>query len=400
MAKKAPSVSILSIFPHSDGLLSQLTLPIYAWAYYKNKRVDLLTGEVFSSSLETLQDQLNQIPLNTFFSRPRIIHLFYEWGYFYSGHELLLGEESLLAIDLTFEDRFLSYQPTSFKEVKLKPLKSISYDHYYRIFRKGYDRLLRGDCYQYNLTYPFSYTFSPSLNDSSDFEDIISFYWRNRDFLGEWGIATFIGPWQKAFISNTPELLFKIVDNKDHINIISTPIKGTIPLDSSNNFNKKWEQLQACAKNCGELDMITDLIRNDLSKIEHPKSRVTALGKPLKAPGLLHRYSQIQVSVSPSISLGRVLECLFPGGSITGAPKKSSMEIIQNLEEVSRGFYCGSTLFLYKKQKTASINIRSFTLFQKILQIHAGGGITLQSHPQGEFDEMIAKRNSALAAFI
>ena len=87
---------------------------------------------------------------------------------------------------------------------------------------------------------------------------------------------------------------------------------------------------------------------------------------------------------------------MFPGGSITGAPKKRVMSILHKLEKKPRGFYCGSTLLLTPKKAQASINIRSaiFDLKTQELSYKAGGGITLLSTAQNEFLEMTYKRDS------
>ena len=116
----------------------------------------------------------------------------------------------------------------------------------------------------------------------------------------------------------------------------------------------------------------------------------------LLVPGLIHQYSEIKVPLSQHVTLKNILEKIFPGGSITGAPKKRVMQILKKLESRSRGFYCGSTLLFSKGQIEASINIRSSVVdFKKrSLSYQAGGGITLLSQPQHEFLEMTYKHDS------
>ena len=98
------------------------------------------------------------------------------------------------------------------------------------------------------------------------------------------------------------------------------------------------------------------------------------------------------------MNLWRVIEKIFPGGSITGAPKLRAMRLIHKLEKRPRGFYCGSTIILFKNMKSASINIRSseidFSPNKRTLLYQAGGGITLLSSVDEEYKEMTYKHDS------
>ena len=102
------------------------------------------------------------------------------------------------------------------------------------------------------------------------------------------------------------------------------------------------------------------------------------------------------MELSAFIDLWSVISKVFPGGSITGAPKKRAMRLIHSLEKRERGFYCGSTLIFYQQMKSASINIRSAVIdFEnQTLLYQAGGGITLLSDALDEFKEMTYKRDS------
>ena len=174
------------------------------------------------------------------------------------------------------------------------------------------------------------------------------------------------------------------------------PIKGSINYNNDEDFDQKWNELIKSKKDESELFMITDLIKNDLSKIECPVAEVISLKLPLVVPGILHQYSLLSVDLSYKITLKKIIESLFPGGSITGAPKKRIIKILSELENYKRGFYCGSTIFLYEDQVSASINIRSAEVMSnnKLLRYSAGGGITLNSNVDDEFDEMKMKVNS------
>ena len=198
------------------------------------------------------------------------------------------------------------------------------------------------------------------------------------------------------YLSNSPECLFQIKKHSKHFKLWSMPIKGTMPLDSFSQFSKTWEKLTNCKKNEAELFMITDLLRNDLSAIDLPRSRVVKLKAPLIVPGILHQYSLIAVDLGYHINLNDIIKSLFPGGSIMGPPKKKVGNILYELENYTRGLYCGSTIVLYKSILASSINIRSaeVNLKNQTLSYKAGGGITLQSSAQVEFKEMQLKVDS------
>jgi len=176
------------------------------------------------------------------------------------------------------------------------------------------------------------------------------------------------------------------------------PIKGTILRPGGENWRSLWKQLVLDKKNQAELYMISDLLRNDLSRIELPRAVIVKKKFPKLVPGLLHQCSQIDVELSDDVNVWRVIEKIFPGGSITGAPKLRAMRLIDRLEKRERGFYCGSTLIFYKKMKSASINIRSSTVdfHNSLLHYQAGGGVTLLSEVEDEYNEMTYKHDSFL----
>jgi anthranilate/para-aminobenzoate synthase component I len=179
------------------------------------------------------------------------------------------------------------------------------------------------------------------------------------------------------------------------------PIKGTLKRVENENWKPLWKKLVSDKKSQAELFMISDLLRNDLSRIEKPRAQIVKKKYPKLVPGLIHQYSQIDVELSDDVNLWRVIEKIFPGGSITGAPKVRAMKLIHELEKRNRGFYCGSTLILLKEMKSASINIRSseisFSPNEKKLLYQAGGGITLMSNVFEEYCEMTYKHDSFIS---
>jgi anthranilate/para-aminobenzoate synthase component I len=354
---------------------------------YKNYYFDLISNQ---KVMVKCKHWLNNIPetVATFFNSPKVLHLFYEIGFLIENIEnSLIKENSILAIELEFECfEFLRLSPSN--RIRLNLKSNSDFKKYENLFNQGYKELISGNCYQFNLTQKFIYSFSEKLNAMNFVEKI----WSNSNSRGAFGSATYIPMLNKLYISNSPECLFTIAENI----ITSMPIKGTLHFSKNDNFQNKWEQLKNDKKCESELFMIADLIRNDLSRIENPNAQVLEKKSPLLVPGLLHQFSKISISVSDKVKIKTILEKMFPGGSITGAPKKRVMKILANLEQSNRGFYCGSTCLFFGTMKSASINIRSAEVDFKKQQLiyQAGGGITLKSEVQNEFDEMSYKVNS------
>jgi para-aminobenzoate synthetase component 1 len=266
---------------------------------------------------------------------------------------------------------------------------------YEKKFNKGYKELLAGNCYQFNLTEKFEF----SIN-TTDPLSIMGSLWKTPNARAPYGHASFIPSINKFYLSNSPESLFELSKKGQQFCIRTRPIKGTIA--NENNSNQNWKRLLKSEKDRAELYMITDLMRNDLSRIQKPNARVIKKRSRLFVPGLIHQYSLIEAFLDSTINLFEIIKSLFPGGSITGAPKKRVLEILQKLEKRDRGFYCGSTILLYKKIMASSINIRSaeINLKNNKLYYSSGGGITLLSTAEQEYQETLRKLESFTKLFV
>lgn len=146
--------------------------------------------------------------------------------------------------------------------------------------------------------------------------------------------------------------------------------------------------------------MIVDLIRNDLSKNCRPGSvKVDKLCELQSFETVHHLVSTVSGTLKPEASAFTALIDAFPGGSITGAPKKRAMEIIRELEPHQRGLYCGSVFYLAAEGRMDSnILIRSFVCENGEIKGFAGGGIVADSNMAEEFDETNTKINRLLDA--
>lgn len=185
---------------------------------------------------------------------------------------------------------------------------------------------------------------------------------------------------------------------QSHNSYVETrPIKGTEPRDINPiNDKKNAEKLLASEKDRAENLMIVDLLRNDLSKNCIPGSvNVKALCELKSYSNVHHLESIIEGVLKPQSTLVKVLKDCFPGGSITGTPKKRSMEIISDLEPHRRDIYCGSIGYIgFNHNMDTNIAIRTLVRKDNNIHFYSGGGIVAQSNSKNEFDEISFKASN------
>lgn len=198
-------------------------------------------------------------------------------------------------------------------------------------------------------------------------------------------------------ISSSPERLVSV--NQGHVE--TRPIKGTRPR-TGRPMVDIWarEKLSTSEKDIAENTMIVDLMRNDLSRVCTDDSvTVPQLCEMEEYASVMHLVSSVEGQLRPERDLTDLLSAIFPGGSITGAPKVRAMEIIAELEPDSRGAYCGSLGYLgFDNSADLNILIRTVTAQRGWWQIPVGGGIVSQSDPKQEYDETWAKAAGLLRA--
>ena len=198
-------------------------------------------------------------------------------------------------------------------------------------------------------------------------------------------------------ISASPERLCSVRDR-----IVETrPIKGTRRRTGHPVVDiQAREELLASEKDRAENTMIVDLMRNDLSIVCEPDSvRVGQLCKLEEYQSVLHLVSSVEGKLKPANNLIDLVAAIFPGGSVTGAPKVRAMEIIAELETCARGAYCGSMGYLgFDGSADLNILIRTITASQGWWQIPVGGGIVSHSIPKKEYEETWTKAAGMLRA--
>ncbi len=377
---------ILSRFRWNNSTVLELSRPITAYVYYRATRHNLITGYPETYPLQKFLDSLEEKKLQDKVKGHHVYHFHYELGLILQDLGHSVGDDVPLAIEIEYESARKSKPGKSrLTSLPFKTLERPMWSEYKEAYRAIQNHLEAGNCYQVNVTYPFDFETEENL----DPRDIMSYFF-SREGLGAFAHATLYH--EQLILSNSPECLFQYRDEE----IWTMPIKGTMKRKGT--LNEDWQELKNSEKDEAELSMITDLLKNDLNRLDRPRAKVLKKRAPLEVPGLLHQYSLLSVKLQKKISLLHTLTCLFPGGSVTGAPKKRVMQIIQDLERAPRGIYCGTTLLCYGGKKIASINIRTAQgdLSERLWRYGAGGGVTLGSNPVHEFQEMEAKVASFL----
>lgn len=269
-----------------------------------------------------------------------------------------------------------SFYPTDFK-------LGVEYSEYKDNFLKIQSYLEKGDSYQVNYTIPSSFQWEGSGH--SLYQYLLS---RQRV-----AYSSYCDTGKHQIISLSPELFFRLDGNR----IQAKPMKGTARRSPHLLIDKQIEYaLGNSEKNRAENLMITDLIRNDLGKISIPGSVKTSNIFSVETYETVHQMtSTVEAELLPEMDFFCLIENLFPSGSITGAPKIRSMEIIRELESKPRGVYTGTIGYLpprkLNKPSVWNIAIRTIELEHRTGHLGIGGGIVLDSRPEEEYEECKTK---------
>lgn len=195
-----------------------------------------------------------------------------------------------------------------------------------------------------------------------------------------------------SILSSSPErfLHFHPITRIAH----TRPIKGTRPRSPLPREDECWaRELLASEKDKAEHIMIVDLERNDLGRVAEIGTVTVSDLYALEAhPSVWHLVSTVEAKIPGGKDVMDLLFAMFPGGSVTGAPKVRAMEIIDELEPVTRGVYTGSIgYWSFTGHADWNIAIRTIVLWDKTAYFHAGGGIVIDSDPEEEYEETLAK---------
>lgn len=271
-------------------------------------------------------------------------------------------------------------QPTETgNEIKLSKVVSPGYDAYARAFRALRDHILRGDIYEVNLCRQET-AVAENLKPEILFETL------NRESPAPFACLHKVQ--DKYLICSSPERFLR----KDGVSLVSQPIKGT-----SRRFNDfeqdrlSAEALRNSPKEQAENVMIVDLVRNDLSHFAAKGSvQVKELFGIYPFPKVFQMISTVEATLRDAADGIPALAAAFPMGSMTGAPKISAMQRIENHETFKRGIYSGATGYITDSgDYDFNVVIRSivWNASSSILSLAAGSAITVDAEEKQEFDE-------------
>ncbi|MBA2697387.1 MAG: aminodeoxychorismate synthase component I, partial [Nocardioidaceae bacterium] len=202
--------------------------------------------------------------------------------------------------------------------------------------------------------------------------------------------AAFLRTPHGAVASFSPELFLRRQDRQ----VRTAPIKGTAPLDSD------VHELSTSAKNRAENVMIVDLMRNDLGRVCLPGSvKVEDIARAEQHTGVWHLVSDVVGELAPGEDDTSLLRATFPPGSVTGAPKVRAMQLIHEVEATGRETYTGAIGYVSPcAGLELNVAIRTFEFAAGRVWLGAGGGVVIDSTPQGELSETLVKAAPLVAA--
>ncbi|MBI5135207.1 chorismate-binding protein [Candidatus Uhrbacteria bacterium] len=327
---------VIGVLPYDSG--GGLLPPVIAYEYDQFLCYDLKTGKVYTSAPEFVMEM---------WQRPKLRH----------------SEQT---------------------SIRLQPLWT--HLDYAKRFNRIKEFILDGDIYQVNLSYPWTARFTSDARGlfarlCKQHPSSMSAYIQGDDF---------------ELVSCSPER-FLALDG----NVVQTmPIKGTRPRGATPVEDQRMhDELLSSAKETAELAMITDLLRNDIGQVCQIGSVEVKQFKAIQQwPTVWHTHSLIEGVLADRYHAIDLLRACFPGGSVTGCPKRRAMEIIQEVEQSPRGLYTGSVINLSQCGKMDSnIVIRSLVASKNALTLNVGGGIVVDSDCNAEYQETLDKAKAFLS---
>jgi para-aminobenzoate synthetase component 1 len=271
------------------------------------------------------------------------------------------------------------------------PNSDFTREQYCDMIRSAKEYIRNGDIYQVNLSQRFKAGFTG--------DPYLTYQALRRECPTPFSAYLSLGGIQIA--SASPERFFEV----DGRIVRTRPIKGTRPRGRTREEDEALlSELLHSAKDQSELVMIVDLLRNDLGKVcEIGSVEVERLFEAEAYENVFHLVSTIGGILSKNTGTTNLLRAVFPGGSITGAPKIRAMEIIDELEPIARGIYTGAIGYLgFDGRSDLNIAIRTLVCADQQIYYHVGGGVVWDSDPDAEYFETLDKGKSihtVLAAF-
>jgi para-aminobenzoate synthetase component I len=324
-----------------------------------------------------------------------VIHNYANGETFLSGNPAKFDQ-----IERAFFDS-VPQEPSVFGSSQNAPANSnFSRTEYFDAVEKIKELIRSGDTYQTNLTQQLFVELSNDLTAAEIFGRL------RRDHPAPF--AAYIDRRTSTVVSASPERFVRVSsDQSCKKNISASPIKGT---RRRGNSVEEDELLRAdllnSQKDRAENTMIVDLMRNDLGRIcEYGSVRVGSLCKLEEHPTLFHLVSTVNGTLRRRTAHSDIIKAIFPCGSITGAPKVRTMQIIDEIENADRGLSMGAIGYRIPKDAFGlppmfemSVAIRTMVIRDGKAVFNVGGGIVIDSDPESEYDESLLKAKALLTA--
>jgi len=350
-------IEIITIYKKEDIDFSfKLIQKFINKGYFGYSLINYEAGFLFEEKLANLIDNDSE----------KLIQFF-----FFEKREVKKLKSSKIIIDDFSNDKY-SVSNFTFNRLETEFINDIA---------KIKDYIKAGDTYQVNYTVKGKFNFSGSY--SSFFQKLL--------FNQSAKYSAFMNSNDSFIISLSPELFFHQKDKK----IISHPMKGTIRRGHNENSDRISEtELKTSKKNLAENVMIVDLIRNDLGRIcRYGSITVPELFRIEKYESLFQMVSEVQGKLRKKIKIRSIVQNIFPCGSITGAPKIRTMEIINEIEKEKRGIYTGSIGLITSNEIKMNVAIRTITINRNTGDgvMGLGSGIVWDSDSKNEYEELLLK---------
>ncbi len=368
------------------GAVKKLEMPVGkafdALQQFKENEQDWLFGHLsydLKNEIENLSSgNLDKIHFpDIFFFVPQILLMLNE-------HEIKIGVIDINA-DEIYDAVLSSPKNIVTSQLKNPDIKSrFTKDEYLLGIEKLQRHILQGDCYEINFCQEF-YAQDTLINPLQVYDKLNTI--SPNPFSALYKLEN------RYLICASPERFLKKIENK----IYCQPIKGTSKRDTGNPLNdemSKWNLLNS-NKERSENVMIVDLVRNDLSKVCIEGSvKVEELYGIYSFPQVHQMISTVSGSLTLPDDLAKIFKATFPMGSMTGAPKKRVMELIEVYEKTKRGIFSGSLGYITPEGDfDFNVVIRSivYNSLDRYLSIQGGSAITFNSVPEKEYEECLLK---------
>lgn len=343
--------------------------------------MNVFADKCFKNPIDIIKAFDNKSFIEAFDKIERYRSNYYLLGYIrYEAKDIFLKKNVKSELPfLYFEvyDSYETFSPNSSKYVYLMPQATISFDDYEKDIESIKNWISTGDTYEVNYTFEWNIVYP-----FDGFELYKSLLKKQRTPYN-----AYIKNSYDEILSFSPELFFEIENGK----IFTKPMKGTISRGKTKEEDlANIEFLKTDIKNRAENVMIVDLLRNDLSKIA--KTGTVSVPKLFDVethPTLHQMTSEVTAEIQDGTTLYEIFEAIFPCGSITGAPKIRTMEIIDELEHSKRNVYCGAIGLITPEKIVFSVPIRILekNIGSDAYKYHSGGAIVWDSNASDEWNE-------------